>query len=487
MLPINAKPGSSLFRVLGCWFHAMLEGDARSRMVYWVAIALLCLCQGALGWRLAAEVNAHTEDFDQGSYLQMLGQMEGSPFPWLTDGVRNPLVPWIGSVFLDAEDPRLFPHAKRLNVLLGVAGTLALAVFFKRRLGPLAAWNATALAAMALLLPSSTFFGAETTFFVLFFFAFVTANRLLHRNPARGYVLCGLLAGVSALAKPSVAPMLVLFVGWSLVRWVVGTVRPGWFAGWDGWSARRLLPGFLILIAAYLAPQIPRMVHAHHTWGKANYSLPSYWFWAEDWESCVTRYTDCRADTIAAMPPAERPTVHGYFLRNTPADAVHRLAHGTTVRLRQFFHPENKFRIPFDKPGKDKRVVLPHRGFYIIALASCAMVMGLMAWPSPRTTPIPTRRAWIFSAGFLLSMCALYTAAMGWYLPTGPGHRFILTLYLPVLAACVVGADRLRRAASSPPADILFLATHLSIAILLVSRIAILLADGNFRKIDYTF
>ena len=461
--------------------------DGRVSVIYWLAIAGLCLFQGLFGWKLAEEVNPRTEDFDQGSYLQMLERMEGAPCPWFTDGVRNPLVPWLGSVFLDANDPQLFLHAKRLNVILGVAGTLALAVFFRRRAGPLAAWNATALAALALLLPSSTFFGAETVFFPLFFFSYVAASRLLCRNPLRGFLWCGALAGIATLAKPSVAPMLALFVGWSLFRWAVSFVRPGWIEESGGWSARRMVPGFVILVVAYLAPQVPRMVHAHHTWGSANYSLPSFWFWADDWESCVNKYTDCRAVTIEAMPPAEQPNLRGYFLRNTPADAVHRLVHGASVRLQQFFHPENKFRIPFDKHGKDKRVVLPHRGFYIAGLGLSAVLIAGLAWPTLRRSPHAVKNEWIFPAAFLLSMAVLYTAAMGWYLPTGPGHRFILTLYLPVLAACVLVAERLRVTAPSRPVHAVFLVTHLTIAALLASRITILIVDGNFRKIDYTF
>ena len=84
--------------------------------------------------------------------------------------------PWIAATLLDANDAGFFEKGKRLNVVLAICGTAAVAVFFSRRVGPLSAFNATALCSLAALLPISTFFGAEAIFLVLFLFVFRLRN-----------------------------------------------------------------------------------------------------------------------------------------------------------------------------------------------------------------------------------------------------------------------------------------------------------------------
>jgi hypothetical protein len=86
-----------------------------------------------------------------------------------------------------------------------------------------------------------------------------------------------------------------------------------------------------------------------------------------------------------------------------------------------------------------------------------------------------------------LATFTFYVLATGWYLPTGPGHRFIMTLYLPLLWMLAQGGEQLRFAANSRSANSLFLAGHLAICALLVSRVFALLQDTQFEKISYAF
>jgi hypothetical protein len=472
---LNAAPPSA---ARGAWERLALPaiegGGRRTAVLFLFGVAVLCAIQLVVGWKIAGQVNHDTDAFDQGSYILMAETMRGSWIPWYSDGTRNPLLPWIAGNVLDPAAPDFFQRAKRLNVVLGVLGTAVLAAVFRRRLGPLAAWNASALAALALLLPASTFFGAEVLFYMLFFLVVVVCLNLLVRNPPGRYVLLAFLAGLAALAKPSVSPLVALFFGWSLLKAL--------YARGDGWSARRLALGAGIFLVGYGGMLAPRAGHAWQTYGSPFYSLPAFWFWADDWSSCVEKYADCRPGKIAAMPVGERPTVGGYFHRHSVSDAVARVTDGFGVRLRQFLHPELKWSWPFDKPGRLKRVVLPHRGFYLVGLGLVLVAMGVFAW---RSGGFGGRL--LIPAGFFLSVWVLYALAAGWYLPIGPGHRFILVLYLPTLWALSTAAERLRARAGSWAANPLFLAAHLAIFGLLASRLGILLVDGNFKKVSFTF
>jgi hypothetical protein len=466
--------------LLGPWRPGSIAG-------YAAAVLFLCGSLAVIGLRITAQTNHEIDPFDQSAYAGMSKTMEGSWYPWYSDGTRNPLFPWIAATLLDPNDPQFFEKGKRLNVALGILATAAVAVFFACRVGPLAAFNASALCSLAALLPISTFFGAEPIFLVLFLFVCACAMRLLNENPLHLYLLLGILTALAWLAKSSTTPFLGLFVGFSIVRWLLslslGDKLP-WHLQAPSWRPRRFVSGLLICLAAYFAIISPRLVHAHKTWGSAFYNLPSFWFWADDWETCVNKYADCRQVRLALLPIEEQPTMQGYFHRHDLGDALVRLRKGVVVRLMQLFHPEAKWRLSVERKDKPKRIVLPHRGLYLIGLGMLALAIcgvaasrGRLEKLGPITLPILLG----------LATFVVYVMATGWYLPTGPGHRFIMTLYLPLLWMVVQGGEQLRIVSDSRLANVLYLAGHMAIGVLLLSRIVELLHDTQFEKISYAF
>jgi hypothetical protein len=86
-----------------------------------------------------------------------------------------------------------------------------------------------------------------------------------------------------------------------------------------------------------------------------------------------------------------------------------------------------------------------------------------------------------------LATFVAYLLATAWYAPIGPGHRFIMTLYLPTLWILAQGGEQFRAAARSHLADVLFLAGHLTICILLSARVVSLLQHPAFERISYAF
>ena len=466
--------------LLGPWRPASLIG-------YAAAVILLCASLTVIGLRITEQTNHEIDPFDQGAYVGMSKTMEGSWYPWYSDGTRNPLFPWIAATLLDPNDPGFFEKGKRLNVALAILATAAVSVFFALRVGPLPAFNATALSALAALLPISTFFGAEGIFLLLFLIVFACGMRLLNENSLHLYLLLGILTALAWLAKSSTTPFLLLFVAFSILRWLLhlgfGEKLP-WHLRAPDWSAIRLGTGLLICMAAYFAIISPRLIHAHKTWGSAFYSLPSFWFWADDWETCVNKYADCRKVRLATLPIEEQPTMQGYFHRHDLNDALIRLKNGAAVRLVQLFHPEGKWRLSVERKDKPKRIVLPHRGLYLIGLGVLALAMCVLAAPQGRL-----RNLGPITLPVLLGLATfvVYVMATGWYLPTGPGHRFIMTLYMPLLWLVVQGGDQLRVVSGSRLANPLYLVGHLAIAMLLVSRVVALVQDTRFEKISYAF
>jgi hypothetical protein len=311
--------------------------------------------------------------------------------------------------------------------------------------------------------------------------------RLLNENPVSLYLMLGVLIALAWLAKSSTTPFLVLFVIFSVGRLLLNLAfrqNLPWHLRAPGWSARRFVVGLVLCAAAYFALISPRLVHAQREWGSPFYSLPSFWFWVDDWETCVRKYADCRKVRLAELPIEEQPTMIGYFHRHGTTDALLRLEKGATVRLGQLFHPEGKWRLSVERKGKPKRIILPHRGLYLIGLGGLTLVVGTFAIAQGRLKLVGP-----ITLPVLLGLATFifYVLITGWYLPTGPGHRFIMTLYLPLLWMLAQGGEQLRLAAGSRSANSLFLAGHLVICALLVSRVFALLQDTQFEKISYAF
>ena len=150
----------------------------------------------------------------------------------------------------------------------------------------------------------------------------------------------------------------------------------------------------------------------------------------------------------------------------------------------QLFHPEGKWRLNVERKDRPKRIVLPHRGLYLLGLSLLALAMGTIAVTHRRLSEVgPVGLPVVLG----LATLAVYVMATGWYLPTGPGHRFIMTLYMPLLWMLAQGADQLRLATSSRFANLLYLAGHLAICVFLVSRVVALLQNTQFEKISYAF
>jgi hypothetical protein len=107
--------------------------------------------------------------------------------------------------------------------------------------------------------------------------------------------------------------------------------------------------------------------------------------------------------------------MRGYFHRHDLSDAMLRLQKGTVVRLGQLFHPEGKWRLSVERKGKAKRIVLPHRGLYLVGLGALVLAMAAFAASQARL-----RSAGPVTLPVLLGLAtfAAYVMATGWYLPT---------------------------------------------------------------------
>lgn len=465
------------------------------KILFPLSLFLLCLTIGGIGLQVASTTNLDTEPYDQGAYLGMAAKLRDAPYPSTTDGTRNALFPWFSARLFHPESPDFFLRGKQMNVILATLGCLVLGWVGWRRLGGWSAWNFAALSGLGCLLPMSVFFGAEVMFYLLMFAAWVLALRFLRRPGWMTAFALGLVSGLAYLAKPSNLPFLALFGGFVFSLGTIALLRPGRFVP-ARWNTMKGWAGLLLCLAAFTALISPRLAMAKETFGSPLYNLPGFWFWADDWAICVEKYSDCTPHAIAAMPESERPTPANYLRRNGWQGAWQRLSTGTYLKIQQLVSPDRKPPWKKEKRGKPRIQILPHRGWYLVAYGLLAL--GILIGSKNLSARQPDI-AWPLAFG--ICTFTLYTLAYGWYHPIGPGHRFIMMFYVPLLWSFLIAANSFRQSPRrvviseteqlhlpTLPFDRIALGTlNLAVSTLLIWRLTGLALGPNFGKISYAF
>lgn len=433
------------------------------------------------GIRVADQVNQDTDQYDQGAYIGMSKSMTGHLLPGTTDGTRNPLFPWLAGKFADPESPEFFAKGKRLNILLAAVGACLIGWAARGSVGAFGAWNLAALSGLGSLLSMGTFFGAEVLFYLFFTGMWVSAFSQIRNPKLRTAFFLGVFAGLAYLAKPSTGPFLGVFAAFLLVLSAIQIFwksRPEWVLPVD-WKPASALIGLAILFTTFFVIVSPRMVMSAKTFGEPFYNTPSFWFWADNWETCVQKYANCTKWGLAQMAPDDRPTVGNYFRRNSPSVAVTRLTEGTLTKFKQLLFPDGKLPWKAESKSRPKTMILPARGWYLVFCGLFAVGMVLAARGVPLNQP-GAIACLVFGTGVF----CLYTFAYGWYHVIGPGARFVMMFYIPLLWSFFAVS---KSAANSWARVMTLNAFHLVLACVLVWRLAELSTNPAFKKIIHAF
>ena len=453
----------------------------RADWIFLLAIMVLAIALGVVGFRIVASTNQDIDAYDQGAYLGMAQSMKTDLLPARTDGTRNPLFPWLVTRFYDPDSPDFFAAGKRLNVLLAVMGVLLIGLAAKGRLGSLASWNLAAVSGLGSLLPISTFFGAEVLFYLFFTGMWVAALDHIRRPRVVTGLILGVFSGLAYLAKPSTGPFLAAFAGFVILLILIKKLwrnPPAWFLVPD-WRTSSAILGLIAALGSYFVIISPRLDSAQRTYGNAFYSLPSFWFWADNWKVCVEKYANCTEYGLSKIPPEEWPTAGNYFRRNSPTVAWERLMGGTLIKIQQLVIPDGRLPWKAENRNKPKRMLLPGRGWYLVLFGMLAVVMIAMAKGKPLTDP-----GGITGLAYGAGVFCLFTFAYGWYHVIGPGPRFVMMFYIPLCWSFFASASASAQGHGSARFLTIF---HSLLALALGWRVGDLLLNTNFEKISHAF
>ena len=408
-------------------------------------------------------------------------------FPHYTDGVVNPLWPWVASRFATEDHEAFFLRGKEFNLVLSAVFLVALGLITARAFSIPSAISILLASGFAAMLPRATYFQPETLYYLFFFLAWVCAMSLMRRNSLWMYGVLGFLLGLAYLAKTSIQPFLLVFFGVTLLRCVI-----------EWWQARRApeersialmledeawsLPnhfiGLAVLAMTFLGAAGPRLSYANDAFGSPFHSYPGYWMWMDDFgqgADFMQRYPN--AEALEKLPAAEKPSAMNYLRHHTWKETSDRMWNGVTKKWGEFFAPRE-----WRKSGRE---LLPFRGWLLVAFFGMFGVMAAMRWWVARRgerwgrpgSPQSARWMLLFAAGvFVVSL-----AAFGFFEPIGKGDRFMLALYLPLVVTPLWIAERFRRQLQRTDlgdwATWIFFGMHALVSVAIVIRLIQLVVD----------
>jgi hypothetical protein len=407
-----------------------------------------------------------TPDFSRGVSEPLMKML-----PHRTDGVVNPLWPWAAAWLAEPDhaisgpdevteqDRAFFNRGRWFNLGL-TCGFLLLAGLALARVFSLPATvNTVLLMSLGALLPRSVWFQPEPLYYVFFLLTWVACVFALLRNSLWIYALIGLLSGLAYLAKSSVHPLLIVFLGVSSARWLWGWVLAHWpgSGGTSQWVWRNHLFGVALLVFTHLLVAAPRLSHAREQFGSAFHSYPAYWMWFDDFEACYAWMGQYPGRSqLETLTRVSRPSFSNYAAEHSREEMWRRLRDGVVMKVNDLVNPPRTRRGTREpKPWKG---VLESRGWFLgglllISLGAVAASArcGMRGEGRPCLHP---ETAWLvlFVAG---AVCA-YTLAYGWYSPIGRGDRFMLSLYAPLVLSLVWAGESIRRRALKRKAPPLF-------------------------------
>ncbi len=450
----------------------------------WIALGVwLALLAGgmlALGEYVALTTNRDPELYDQGAYLMLAEKTRGALWPAATDGIRNPLFPWVLAKTSTGDRDAMFAAGLRLNVRCAALLALLLGAWAGRRLAWLPAVTFTTIAGLGVLIPISTYVGTEVLFYGLFFAAWMLALDLLDRLTLSRCALFGAALGLAYLAKPGVTLLCGAFIAVGILRWIRKSEPSGWL------GARPLL-GAALAAAIAVTMMLPRMLDAAHKFGDPLQNTAANCFWEDNWTACFPKLGYLNPRLAHRLPPGEWPSAARYLARNGVGGAWARLTKGMSEQCGNVFSADPKS-LWFSRSPSPKRLVrriFPYRGFLLLPPLLIAAGLGLVVIRRHGSAAIPSA-AW-FQTAFALLLVGASFGAFSWYWVIAPGARFIMALYLPVLASLLIAAEAARRRLAAGWADAVCAGTWAVMLGTFLIHIGIIATHPFFEKVRGAF
>ena len=255
--------------------------------------------------------------------------------PHRTDGLVQPLWPWVAAWVLDGEDVAgsLFKLAWfRVGLTLGCLAMMSLVCGRHFRLP--AALLVVAVTGFHGLLGTVPVYSGGTLFHLFFLLTWLACLYALQRNSLWVYGLVGIFGALAYLSVPRILPLVGVFVLVSTLRAVWGWVAAHWcpLEGTTLWVRRNHVFGLLLLVTGVGFIAGPRLAEAHLQFGDPVFHYTDTIRWLDTREAALA-WIEEHPDKLSldSLPPLEKPTAQNYFHSHTPLEIQQRLLAGVAT------------------------------------------------------------------------------------------------------------------------------------------------------------
>lgn len=353
--------------------------------------------------------------------------------PHRTNGLAQPLWPWVAAWMLDEKDPATLQELSWFRVGLTLSCVILLGLFCSRYFTLPAALLVVALTAFHGLLGTVTVYSGATLFHLLFLLTWLGCLYALQRNSLWVYGLIGVSGSLAYLAMDRILPLLVVFVLISTLRAVWGWMAAHWcpHEGTTLWVRSNHMFGLLLLVTGIGFIAGPRLTEAHRQYGDATFQYIDHVRWLDTREE-ARAWIDQHPDkaSLQKEPMLSRPSPQNYFHSHTPEQIRERLFSGLssfTSRLQ----------------GRGGEAVTVLLGLLTAFAIACRVFTPKACHAGERLHPetVPT-------VLFIVSVAVAYGGIAAWDLAVIPAnhlHALIGPMTLSLLWGCESVLRRARR------------------------------------------
>ncbi len=351
--------------------------------------------------------------------------------PQFTDGLIDPLWPWLMRGFSEERPDVLFEKGKWTNLILSGSILILMAVAAARAFSFLGAAALMLMGGFGVILERSAFFSPDALYYLLVVLAWLCALSLLRQNHVWLYGVFGILLGIAFLCKPLVWPIIVGFLFVSLVRTIVKSIRSKKETSLDDlWVPGNQLVGLAIFFTAFMLVVGPRLSYASERFGDAFHTYEKYVVWLDSPAEAARFPRDYPGiDELSEIPEGEKPGLFWYIDNNGVGELFSRAFDGALAQLKA------------SVLGRGGWILL--YGMFVFVVIALIHRLTVMRQDEEVWRVRGTSARWMIF--FLLSVCAISLFYTGIGNIIIPGNSMTTSLFLPILVTFIWIAERYRR------------------------------------------
>lgn len=352
-------------------------------------------------------------------------------FPQYTDGVVDPLFPWLMRGKAAEAPDAVFEAGKWTNLILSGSLLVIFAVGAARAFSFSGAMAVIVSGGFGIILEFSGYFSSDALYLLLVVLTWLCALSLIRQNQLWLYAVFGVLLGITYLAKPLVWPIALGFLIVSLIRsiWIAFRARRDRSEA-GLWVSSNQLVGFAMMIAAFLIITGPRLTYSGERFGDPFHSYLKYSIWLDSpADAAAFRQEHPGAKELSTLSFSGQPGAISFIRENGLAALLDRGWRGAIAQVRNS--------------------VLGRAGMILLYAALVFLTVGIIhRWAAAHQSEEVwqvrgTSARWMLL--FLATVVAITLFYTGIGNPAVPHNPMTTSLFLPILVTFIWIAERYRR------------------------------------------